>query len=129
MIGIRIEANKDPMVNILIGNSYPLSLIRRKVIIEPAELTLGSHRIFSFWGHKNTLEAAGKFIGADLTPNENRPVIKLSDNMLPTYCGHVFEQCWIISPVYKETFRPKIGEEVDFSHISSWQTLKITWEQ
>ena len=114
---------------ILIGNSFPLSLIRRKVIIEPAEFALDGKKIISFWGHDNTIKAASKFIGHDLSPLVERPQIKLDDNNLPTINGETFTECWIVSPIYKDAIRPAIGEEVANSAITNWQTLKITWQR
>jgi hypothetical protein len=117
------------MRQILIGNSFPLSLIRRKVTIAPATLNLeGLEEIYSFWGHENTIQVASDFLGIDLTPKVKRPEIKLNPNNLPELDGVIFTECWIVSPTYKVGFRPAIGEEVEESVIKSWQVLKITWE-
>lgn len=119
---------------ILIGNSFPLSLIRRKVVIEPQTISmlrekLGSHDlIHSFWGHRNTLSAAKALIGCDLTPKTERPALQLSPNNLPMLNGQTFDECWIVSPQYIENFRPAVGEEVSEDKIASWQVLRMEWE-
>ena len=117
---------------ILIGNSFPLSLIRQTVKIEPCSLTellekLQSSSIYSFWGHFNTLPAVKHLLEYDLTPTENRPVLTLSSNCKPQYAGLEFSECWILSPDYIEDFRPAIGEEIPPEKIKSWQCLKITF--
>ncbi len=118
--------------SILIGNSFPLSLIRRKVEIIPADLAdlqklVKQCRVVSFWGHANTMAAAGMVLGADLTPPEPRPVLTLNDELLPQLAGQTFTECYIVSPEYRQNFRPAIGEEVAVEKISGWQILKIIW--
>lgn len=116
------------------GNSFPLSLLRRPVRIVPVpaeELrsVLENGEAVSFWGHKNTLKVASSFAGVDLTPSSGRPVLELSDSLLPVLDGIEFGECWVLSPDYAEkAFRPRIGEEVQESKIKSWQILKIMWE-
>lgn len=117
---------------ILIGNSFPLSLARREVAIAPASLTAlreaaATRRVCSFWGHANTLRAASAATGLDLTPATARPVLELSPDNLPLFAGQVFSECWIVSPDYRDNFRPAVGEEVDAAKIVNWQILKITW--
>ena len=117
---------------ILIGNSFPLSLIRRAVKITPcplAELTalLPEAKIVSFWGHSNTLAAVNSLLGYDLTPEEQRPVLGLSANNLPRYADNDFTECWVLSPDYYGDFRPAIGEDVPPEKIKSWQCLKVTF--
>lgn len=117
---------------VLVGNSFPLSLIRRAVRIEPCELEdltklLSDVKIISYWGHSNTLVAVNKLLDYDLTPHEQRPVLRLSENSLPQYAGIEFTECWVLSPDYCEDFRPAIGEEVPPEKIKSWQCLKITF--
>ena len=117
---------------VLIGNSFPLSLIRRAVKIEPcplSELTtlLVNAKIVSFWGHSNTLAAVNALLGYDLTPKEQRPVVRLSEENLPQYVDCDFTECWVLSPDYYANFRPAIGEDVPPEKIKSWQCLKITF--
>ena len=117
---------------ILIGNSFPLSLIRRRVVIVPCGLEelrrlLAEREIVSFWGHRNTLEAVKQCLGYDLTPRVDRPALTLSAAGLPVYEGEVFGDCWVLSPDYREGFRPAIGVEVTPGEILDWQCLHLTF--
>lgn len=119
---------------ILIGNSFPLSLIRRKVTIEPAPLERlreaidSAGGVLSFWGHANTLPAAEQAVGHSLAPAMDRPVLNLSPEQFPVFENKTFTECWILSPDYTGNFRPKVGEEVPTDKIRSWQVLRIVWE-
>lgn len=117
---------------ILIGNSFPLSLIRREVSISPYPLKelfneMKNSEIVSFWGHRNTLEAVKATLGIDLTPPCERPALTLSLANKPVLDGVEFSECWILSPDYRKNFRPAIGEEVSADDICNWQCLKITF--
>ncbi len=119
--------------SILIGNSFPLSLIRRNVTIEMQTLeilreALNGGTVVSFWGHGNTLRVAEKFTGCGLAPSSERPVLTLSAENLPTFGNQTFSEVWIVSPDYIGNFRPGIGDEVPAEKISGWQILKLTWE-
>jgi len=119
---------------LLIGNSFPLSLIRRRVTIEPIPLEnlrdaiSSAGGISSFWGHANTLAAAQAAVGHSLEPASERPVLRLSPANLPALDGETFTECWILSPGYTGNFRPKVGEEVPVDKIKSWQVLRMVWE-
>ncbi len=119
--------------SILIGNAYPLSLVRRPVRIVPAtreELHAAANgkTIASFWGHANTLVEAECFCGLPLAPGNDRPAIRLQESGLPSLGGQTFCECWILSPDYIRNLRPAVGEEVPAEHIGGWTVLKITWE-
>lgn len=119
--------------SILIGNAFPLSLVRRPVRIVPAtpeELHAAAQgkTIASFWGHANTLKQAERFSGLPLAPTVERPTVQLQESGLPSLVGQTFCECWIISPDYIDGFRPAVGEEVPPDRIVGWQILKITWE-
>lgn len=119
--------------SILIGNSFPLSLIRRKVTIQMQALdalrdAVSKATVVSYWGHDNTLCLAETFAGCGLAPMSERPVLNLSDENLPALGSQVFFEVWILSPDYIGSFRPAAGEEVPAEQISGWQILKITWE-
>ena len=115
---------------ILIGNSFPLSLIRNDVVISPCPLetllsVLENAETVSFWGHRNTLTAVNQLLNHDLTPKTERPALVLSPNRKPMLDGEEFSECWILSPDYRENFRPAIGVEVTADSICNWQCLKI----
>ena len=118
---------------ILIGNSFPLSLIRRSIRMEPQpisvlQMALAGKRVVSFWGHANTLHRAEEFAGCGLAPESERPILQLNDDLFPTLGTEVFSKVWILSPDYTGRFRPAVGEEVPPEKIEGWQILKITWE-
>ncbi len=119
---------------ILIGSTFPLSLIRKQVVIKPKDINvlkenLLNAQIFSFWGHSNTLKIANKILGYDLTPLTERPALKLNDEKLPILNGISFDKCWILSPNYIKGFRPQIGVEVTNSEILDWEILEINWSK
>lgn len=89
-------------MEILIGSTFPLSLIRRKVTIEPSgicELRRMPEdcQVFSFWGHGNMVSAASKLLGFDLTPKSQRPALVLNSEFLPELNGTTFRECWVVS--------------------------------
>lgn len=118
---------------VVIGNSFPLNLVRTKVTIHPVSIQELRDAIeefgpiLSFWGHKNTVSAASVFLGHDLTPQNDRPALSLTPEGFPTFLSEAFEQCWILSPEYKANFRPAIGEEVSLEKILRWQVLLMQW--
>lgn len=118
---------------ILVGNSFPLPLIRRTVHITmvPREELLQiiqERPIASFWGHANTLAAASDWLGRDLTPATERPALALSPNRLPMLDGHEYRECYVLSPDYRPGFRPALGVEVPSTEILGWQLLRLYWE-
>ena len=117
----------------LTGSTFPLSLIRRPVVIEPASLEDYVHKLRSeawesFWGHENTLPLAKELVGGELTPRTERPAVRLSADGYPELYGQSYRECWILSPEYKPGYRPAIGVEVQAEDIIGWQVLKITWK-
>lgn len=128
-----MESTPRPDRPVLIGNSFPLSLIRRPVRIEPRPIheliTLIHQRgLASFWGHENTVAAASTILCADLRTKAARPALALSDDGSPVFEGTTFNECWILSPDYAPGFRPEIGIEVSPDKILDWQALRIRWE-
>ena len=118
------------MTPVLLGNSFPLSLIRRSVHIEPRPLeelrqTVGERGCVSFWGHANTLPAAKTFLGFDPTPTVDRPALILNADLLPSLNGVPFDEVWVLSPDYCAGFRPKIGHDVALEQILNWQVLRL----
>ena len=84
--------------------------------------------VVSFWGHANTLVAVNAWLGIDLKPKTERPALCLSEDKLPQLDGMTHNTCYILSPDYRDGFRPAIGSEVDASDITGWQVLRICWE-
>ena len=120
---------------ILIGNSFPLALIRRRVTITPIpekelrDRLAAAEKVVSSWGHLNTLPAAEAFLGIPLTPSRERPAVSLDEAKFPVLEGERFAECFILSPDYCQNgFRPAIGQEVAPDAIAGWQCLKIQWE-
>ena len=118
---------------ILLGNSFPLSLVRRRVVIEPVAIetfrkAAAGAELFSFWGHANTIQAATAMLGFNVAPRESRPALTLDAAGRPTLYGRAFEVCWILSPIYAGNYRPKVGEEVPAEKIVDWQVLKMSWQ-
>lgn len=120
------------LAGLLLGNSFPLSLIRRAVSIQPRPLVdllaaMQGRAVFSFWGHANTLSAVCRLLGRDVAPLCVRPVLTLDRHDLPCLAGRSFAECWVLSPEYAETFRPELGQEVAESAIVAWRVLHICW--
>ena len=117
---------------ILVGSAFPLSLIRRRVVIQPCSLTevreeIKSRPFASFWGHANTLAAANAMLGADVTPRTERPAVALDPDQFPALDGVSYRECFILSPDYAPGFRPKVGEELGPDKIAGWQALRMRW--
>jgi hypothetical protein len=117
---------------ILISNSFPFSLVRRRMVVEPRSLDDLKDRIAqspwqSVWGHANTVAVAGGMLGVDLHPKTERPAIEVSPDGLPSYAGQLYTECWLLSPNYTPGFRPQVGEEVPPEKIAGWQVLRLVW--
>ena len=119
-------------MDFLTGSTFPLSLVRRKVMIAPGSIEeylylLKHGNWLSFWGHSNTLAIANQLTGVDLSPKEARPALSLNDQDFPALYGKEFRHCWILSPDYSVGFRPQIGQEVEAKDIQGWQVLHMEW--
>jgi len=117
----------------IISNSFPFSLIRRRVIITPVGLEktkylLKKNGFVSTWGHSSTLKLVNNFLGFDITPMESRAAIELDEKNFPTLYGNTYSSIIVISPDYVKGFRPKIGEEVKESYILHWRPLLLDFE-
>lgn len=118
---------------ILIGNSFPLSLVRRNVRIENVSLpelqsAAAGREVISFWGHENSLEAAERWSGLMLHPREKRPALSLDADGSLVFEGRTYQDCWVLSPDCRSGFRPAIGVEVQLDEIINWHVLHIIWE-
>ena len=117
---------------VLIGNSFPLGLVKRKISLEPLAIEelakrLGiASEIFSFWGHEDTLATASELAGRDLTPRSVRPVLKISDGY-PELHGETFRECFVLCPSNRSGTRPDIGKPTSAEDVRSWQSLLLTW--
>lgn len=123
---------KNLKKKVLTGNSFPLSLIRREVHIQPISLTeyrqvLQETDWISYWGHRNTLTAAASYCGHDLTPAEERPALTLDDSGYPVLGGKCYTECYILSPEYAPGYRPELNKEVTLDKICGWQVLHMVW--
>lgn len=113
---------------ILVGNTFPMTLVRRKVSIEP--IVIGSwlwagEKIVSFWGHENTRTTAEQMLGVSLKPDVERPAITLNDEGLPMLNGQTFKEVYLLNPDYKPGFRPVPGREVTPDEIIGWTMLRV----
>lgn len=120
------------MPPILISNSFPFSLVRRPLRVEPRSVgdlltVMHQHPWVSAWGHENTVALASTIACADLRPTTPRPALTLDTENLPSLDGQSFEEIWLLSPDYAPGFRPQIGQEVPAEAITGWQVLKLTF--
>lgn len=117
---------------LLVSNSFPFSLVRRRLTVEPRcvgdLLTAMQERPWvSAWGHENTVAAASTIVCADLRPDVARPALTLDQDLLPSLDGRSFGEIWLLSPDYEPGFRPQVGQEVPEAAIKGWQVLSLTF--
>ena len=116
------------MAKLLVGNTFPMHLIRKRVTITPipewhGASMLSRHQIFSFWGHRNSLAAVNEFTGKDLTPVIERPAVLLSERNYPYFEGVEFKRVLVISPILKLGVR--LDHELELDEIDGWTFLLI----
>lgn len=126
------EGSAMPNPAFLFGNTFPVSLIRRKVdterrSLEELKLQLARRACISFWGHENTLEHVNKLLARDLTPKTPRPTLTLDAHKLPMLDGQSFNECWVLSPDCTLEKRPPGGGETSAEDIKSWTVLRMSW--
>lgn len=90
------------MTPILISNSFPFSLVRRPMRVEPRSVgelltAMHEHPWVSAWGHDNTVAAASTIACADLRPTTPRPALSLDVENLPSLDGQSFAEIWLLS--------------------------------
>lgn len=117
----------------LIGNSFPLNLIRRPVHIVPETLEnlrnmLAAGNWKSFWGHSNTLQTVNELTGFDLSPKMERPALSIDEMGFPQLYGESFSVCWILSAELQNGFRPSLKSELGREDIIQWRVLRMEWE-
>lgn len=119
------------MKTVLVGNTFPLTLVRRECRINPISLeaakSILSRGFISFWGHANTITAAQAQLGVDVTPETERPALTLNKDGLPGLDGVHTDTVLVLSPRYRQGFRPAIGVEVSAEDIEGWEPLLITF--
>ena len=120
-------------VHVLIGSTFPTSLIIRRVVITPRSLgelrvTIDGKMIHSFWGHQDTLQEASDLVGINLAPASERPALKLDPAGLPFLDGISFEECWLLSPIFPPGYRPALDGPAPGAAIEGWRVLQINWE-
>jgi len=123
-----------PDGHILVGNTFPLALVSRRVVIEPTSVpdlqaAAVDIQVHSFWGHMSTLTAAQEAMGLSFMPAVDRPALTLDEEGYPSLDGISFGDCWVVTPNYIESFRPKIGQDVPLSLICGWRVLRLRWER
>lgn len=121
------------MKTILLGNTFPLTLVRRECRITPIGVEeakdLLSLGFVSFWGHANTAAAAQSQLGVDVNPKTERPALVLDKDGLPGLDGVHTNTVLVLSPRYRQGFRPAIGVEVSEEDIEGWDPLLIVFPE
>ena len=121
------------MQKVLIGNAFPLSLVRKGTVamacrpVEELRRLAQASVVVSYWGHENTRRLAEDLLGVSLKPRTARPALRLAPDGRPLLDGETFETCWVLSPDYKTGRRPAVGEEVGPDEIAGWQVVRISW--
>lgn len=125
---------KDTSEKILVGNTFPLTLVRghrvacEEIPIDALRARLAERPVASTWGHANTRAAAEAILRVSLAPAVARPVLALDDDDYPVLDGERFEEAYVLSPDYVANFRPAVGEEVAPGSIRAWHALRLTWD-
>ena len=118
---------------VLVGNSYPLSLVRGGEVrmtclaVEELRAIASESEVVSFWGHENTRAVAEGVLGKSLRPSVARPALSVSPEGRPMLDGETFDACWVLSPDYVPGYRPAIGTEVGAESITGWSVVKLEW--
>ena len=119
---------------VLIGNSFPLSLVRRhrveieEIGVEALRRVLAESEPVSYWGHENSRTAAERVVSVSLKPDVERPAMTLDGEGFPMLDGQRYTECHVLSPDYAAGYRPAIGAEVPSEAIRSWHALRLTWK-
>lgn len=118
---------------ILVGNTFPLAMVKREVRIYPISLeslrkrVLGAAEICSYWGHANTEHVAQEILGVKFPAEDFRKPLSLSPRGYPMWGNAEFKKCHVLSPDYRNGFRPSINKEVTPDEILSWKALVLEW--
>lgn len=118
---------------ILIGNTFPIAMVKRNVKIYPITLKslrneiVNSKKVYTYWGHENTRNIAQKILGIEFPKDDFRKPLSLSAEGYPLWGNIEFKKCYILSPNYRDGFRPSINREVTLDEILSWKALEMEW--
>lgn len=80
----------------------------------------------SFWGHPETARLARELLGQPMEPASYRPALRLNEAGLPMLDGHVFSECWLLTPAYPVGFRP--APDARPAGAERWMTLRVRWQ-
>ena len=125
---------KQTRRKVLVGNSFPLSLVRNhhveieEIGVEALRRILAESDAVSYWGHENSRSAAEQVVAVSLKPSVERPAMTLDGEGFPMLDGERYTECHVLSPDYAVGFRPAIGAEVPPEAIRSWHALRLTWK-
>ena len=115
---------------ILLGNSFPMGLVRRPARLTPMgredlSALLEGKEIASFWGHQNTVALVSDYLGREIPCR--RVALSLSGDLLPSVDGEAFQEVLLLTPEYREGFRPQIGVEPTPEDIRAWGVLRVSF--
>lgn len=125
----------------LIGNTYPASLIRRDTLFRPISLNDAQQFVriaqeigegpISYWGHSNTVALASGMLGVDLTPREERPTITLDNEAFPTLYGKAHQMVLVVSAdIRPDHIKPRSDKsEYKPEDIAGWRYLLVTFPE
>lgn len=123
-----------PKPYVLIGSSFPMSITRSRVEVEPIDLDtfkaeIDGLDVVSAWQHSNTLVAVKEYTGLDLTPPIVRPRIRMTeDTKRPCIEWEewrfplVFSKMYAVIPLYKEVVN-------GVPDVTDWNILRLSWTE
>lgn len=108
-----------------------MGLVRRPARLTPLRkedllALLEGKEIASFWGHQNTVAPVSDYLGREIPCR--RVALGLSRDLLPSIDGENFQEVILLTPEYREGFRPQIGVEPTPEDILRWGALRISFE-
>ena len=132
-----MNQSSPPSLNVshlLIGNSFPLALIKIPVRIFPLSLQLvrqmlrNAKSVTSYWGHDNTLRSISELLEEDLTPHTPRPSLLIDPFGCPVMGGKAFSHCIVASPVFPTGIRPNSNDQSKIlKDLTGWNFRLIDW--
>ena len=108
-----------------------MGLVRRPARLTPLGkedllVLLKDKEVVSFWGHQNTVALASAYLGREIPCR--RVALGLSRDLFPSIDGETFQEVILLTPEYREGFRPQIGVEPTPEDILRWGALRISFE-